>query len=71
MLVKWVLTMSNRQQWSCQVDKPTAEKYKDYFRKNDIYFEPSEAYELVHISFEVSEKELKALDDWIRKELFR
>lgn len=71
MLAKWVLAMINRQRWSCQVDKKTAEKYKDYFRKNDIYFEPSEVYNLVNISFDVSEKELKALDDWIRKELFR
>lgn len=71
MLTKWVFIMSNRQRWSCQVDRPTAEKYKSYFRENDIYFEPSEAYDLVHISFDVSEEELKALDDWIRKELFR
>lgn len=70
-LAKWVLAMNSRQRWSCQVDKHTAEKYKEYFRENDIYFEPSEAYDLVHISFDVSEEELKALDDWIRKELFR
>ena len=71
MLVKWVLIMINRQRWSCQVDKRTADKYKQYFRENDIYFEPSEFYDLVHISFDVSEDELKALDDWIRSELFR
>lgn len=52
------------------MDKQTAEKYKQYFRENDIYFEPSEAYNLVHISFQVSEEELKAMDNWIRKELF-
>lgn len=63
--------MNSRQRWSCQVNKHTAEKYKEYFRENDIYFEPSGAYDLVHISFNVSEEELKALDDWIRKELFR
>jgi hypothetical protein len=63
--------MNNRQRWSCQVDKHTAEEYKQYFRENDIYFEPSEFYDLVHISFDVSEEELKALDCWIRKELFR
>lgn len=62
--------MTDKQRWSCQVDKPTAEKYKQYFRENNIYFEPSEAYGLVHILFEVSEEELKALDNWIRKELF-
>ena len=53
------------------MDKKTAEKYKQYFRENDIYFEPSELYDLVHISFDVSEEELKTLDDWIRKELFK
>lgn len=70
-LAKWVLAMNSRQRWSCQVDKHTAKKYKAYFKENDIYFEPSEFYDLVHISFDVSEEELKSLDDWIRKELFR
>lgn len=63
--------MEDKQWWSVQVDKQTGEKYKQYFRENDIYFEPSEAYDLVHISFKVSEKELKELDNWIRKVLFR
>lgn len=62
--------MNGKQQWSCQVDKRTAEKYKQYFRENDIYFEPSEAYDLVHIPFWVSEEELKAMDNWIRKGMF-
>lgn len=62
--------MTNKQWWSCQLDKPTAEKYNQYFRENDIYFEPSEAYNLVHISFQISEEELKAMDNWVRKELF-
>ena len=57
--------------WSCQVDKSTAKKYKQYFRENHIYFEPSEAYNLVHISFEISDEELKAMDNWIRRELFK
>lgn len=61
----------NRQRWSCQVDKRTAEKYKAYFKENNIYFEPSELGDLVYISFNVSEDELKALDTWVRKELFR
>lgn len=52
MLVRWVLiSMIGKKRWGCQVDKKTAEIYKQYFRENDIYFEPSEAYDLVHISF--------------------
>ena len=62
--------MSDKKRWSRQVDKPTAEKYKQYFRENDIYFEPSEAYDLVHISFMVSDEEMNALDKWIKRELF-
>lgn len=61
----------SKQQWSCQVDKSTAEKYKQYFRENDIYFEPSEAYDLVHISFLASDEEIKNLDKWIKRELFK
>ena len=62
---------TDRQKWSCQVDKETAEKYKQYFRENDIYFEPSEAYDLVNISFMITDEELKALDNWVRKELLK
>lgn len=63
--------MSERQWWSCQVDKKTGEKYKQYFRDNDIYFEPSEAYDLVHIQFKVNDDELKKLDKWLKKEILR
>ena len=71
MLVRWVLIlMTGKQLWSCQVDKKTAEKYKQYLRENNIYFEPSEAYDLVHISFMVTDEELKALDEWVKTELF-
>lgn len=59
----------NREVWCCQVDKKTAEKYKQYLRENDIYFEPSEAYDLVHILFDVTEEELKALQDWERRNI--
>lgn len=60
-----------KQWWSCQVDKETAEKYKRYFRENDIYFEPSEAYDLIHIQFKADDDDMKALDKWIKKELFK
>ena len=71
MLVRWVLiSMTGKKRWGCQVDKKTAEIYKQYFRENDIYFEPSEAYDLVHISFMVTDEEMKALDKWIKTKLF-
>lgn len=60
-----------KKQWSCQVDKKTAEKYKRYFRENGIYFEPSEAFGLVHISFMVTDDEMKKLDKWIKTNLFK
>ena len=63
------MQMTNRERWSCQVDKKTADKYKQYLRENDIYFEPSEAYDSVHISFDVTEDELKALQDWERRNI--
>lgn len=56
---------ADRQQWNCQVDKPTAEKYKQYFRDHGIYFEPSEVYSMVYISFYVNDEELKNLEKWI------
>lgn len=71
MLVKWVLiSMIGKKRWGCQVDKKTAEKYKQYFRENDIYFEPSEAYDLVHISFMVTDEEMEALDEWLKTNPF-
>lgn len=63
------MQMTKRERWSCQVDKKTADKYKQYLRENDIYFEPSEAYDSVHISFDVTEDELKALQDWERRNI--
>ena len=63
--------MNGKKRWSCQLDKKTAEKYKQYFRENDIYFEPSEAYDLVHISFMVTDGELKELDKWIKTNPFK
>lgn len=62
--------MIGKKRWSCQVDKQTAEKYKKYFRENDIYFEPSEAYDLVHISFMITDEEMKQLDKWVGKNIF-
>lgn len=60
---------TNREVWCCQVNKETAEKYKQYLRENDIYFEPSEAYDSVHILFDVTKDELKALQDWERRNI--
>lgn len=60
-----------KQRWSCEVDSPTAEKYKQYFKENDIYFEASECYDLVHISFLITEAEMQELDKWIREVLFK
>ena len=58
--------MTKRERWHAYVDKQTGEKYKQYLREHDIYFEPSEAYDSVYISFDVTEDELKALEDWIK-----
>ena len=55
---------ADRQQWSCQVDKQTAEKYKQYFREHGIYFEPSECFDQVYISFWLSEEALGGFKDW-------
>lgn len=71
MLVRWVLiSMTGKKRWGCQVDKKTAEIYKQYFRENDIYFEPSEAYDLVHISFMVTDEEMDKLTKWVKTNPF-
>ena len=57
--------MIGKNQWNCQVDKPTAEKYKEYFREHGIYFEPSSAYDMVYILFYVNDEELQAFENWI------
>ena len=54
---------------NCRVDAKVAEKCKEYFRDNDIYFEPSEAYGLVHFEFRASEEEFDGLNAVIKKEL--
>lgn len=63
--------MNDKKQWECQVNKKTAEIYKRYFRENDIYFEPSEAYNLVHISFMVTDDEMNKLTKWVKTNPFK
>lgn len=58
--------MTGKKRWGCQVDKKTAD-----FRKNDIYFEPSEAFDLVHISFMVTDEEMNRLTKWVKTNPFK
>ena len=58
--------MTERKWWSCQVDRETAEKYKAYFRENDIYFEPSEADYMVHLSCEMNEEEYELAEQFLK-----
>jgi hypothetical protein len=62
--------MERTQRWSCQVSPKTAELYKQYFREHGIYFEPSEFLDLVHISFEMTETEVKKLTKWLNRQLY-
>lgn len=59
---------TNREAWCCQVNKETAEKYKQYFRENEIYFEPSEIGDKVYISITASDEEAAAFNEWAAKE---
>ena len=63
------IQMTEKNWWDCVVDRQTAEKYKEYLRKHDIYFEPSECADNIYISLFASDEEVSAFNEWITKDL--
>lgn len=57
--------MSAKEWYHVELPLRYVELFKYYLRENDIYFEPSEADCLVHISCKMTEEECDAVNEFL------
>lgn len=57
--------MTFRTWLNTEVTKEEAEMLKDFLDENDIEYETSEAYDLIHFEINVNEYEKDAINDFI------
>ena len=58
--------MSAKEWYHVELPVQYIELFKYYLRENNIYFEPSEANYLVHISCEMTQEECEAANSFIK-----
>ena len=51
--------------YSVELNQKIADKFKVFLKQNNIYFEPSACYNLVHFEVKVDEKELKKVNNFL------
>lgn len=51
--------------YNVELNKQDAEKLKAYLKENNIYFEPSECYSLIHFEVKVDEAELEKVNKFL------
>ena len=52
--------------YSVELNKDNAEKLKVFLKAEGIYFEPSSCYNLIHFEIKADEKELKAVNNFLK-----
>lgn len=58
--------MGQERAWfGSEMSKELAENFKQYLRGNNIKFEPSECYDLVHFECFMTEEEAAAANTWL------
>lgn len=57
----------DRDWYGTELTKEGAELFKDYLRLNDIYFEASQADDLVHFECFMTVPELYSANDWLEE----
>lgn len=62
-----MIAQYDRDWYGTELTKEGAELFKDYLRLNDIYFEASQANELVHFECFMTTDELYSANDWIEE----
>lgn len=51
--------------YSAEFDNKTAEALKVFLKQNDIYFEPSACYNLIHFEVLASPEEIKKVNNFL------
>ena len=54
-----------RKWYSVELTKENAEQFNNYLKRNNIKFEPSEAYNLIHFECYMTFEELYAANMWL------
>ena len=57
--------------YSVELTLDNAEIFREYLHKNDIRFEPSGCYNLVHFECYMTNEERKAANEFLRKTIFK
>lgn len=58
---------SDKTWYSVELSRPHAHSLKDYLRKARIYFEPSEAGNLIHFECHMTAEECEFVNDFLSK----
>lgn len=53
--------------YSVELSRNNAEEFKEYLRRCEIPFEPSEAHNLIHFECKMTERELRATNKWLKE----
>ena len=64
-----MITKHDRDWYGTELSKEGAELFKDYLRLNDIYFEASQADDLVHFECFMTMPELYSANEWIEERI--
>ena len=56
---------TSKKYYSADFDTKTAEALKVFLKQNNIYFEPSACYDLVHLEVLASPEEIKKVNEFL------
>lgn len=51
--------------YNVELNKDDAEKLKTFLKLNEIYYEPSSCYNLIHFEMKMDEAEVKMVDEFL------
>lgn len=55
-------------QWySVELPREKSEEFKEYLRKREISYEPSEAHNLIHFECKMTENDLRHANKWLKE----
>lgn len=58
--------MLDKKYYSAELDTKTAEALKVFLKQNNIYFEPSACYNLIHFEIKVDKNELEKVNNFLK-----
>lgn len=53
-----------------ELEREEANKLEEFLNENDIEYEASEAYNLIHIEVNVNEYERQAIKEWMEENIY-